>query len=121
MVVEPSALGVKVAVYVVPVPENELILPPVTVISVDTKLLVDSPLIKVTVKLPSFVVEPLFIAVPPLFAAVMAMAGAAPSITKALFAPSEFVAPGDGRVNVAAFPDVSVMVPPFRVKAFVLE
>ena len=84
-------------------------------------MIVDALLIKATVKLPSFVVEPLFIDAPSPFAALMVMARTEPSITKALFAPNEFVAPGDGRVNAAAFPDASVMVPPFRVKAFVLE
>ena len=61
--------------------------------------------------------------VPPVVTAlpVVKVVGTVVSIISALFAPNEFVAPGDGRVNAAAFPDASVMVPPFRVKAFVLE
>ena len=41
-------------------------------------------------------------------------------MTSALFAPREFDAPGDGRVNVAAFPTASVIVPLFKASALVL-
>ena len=42
------------------------------------------------------------------------------SIINALFAPREFVAPGVASVNVAAFPDASLMVPLFKASALVL-
>lgn len=41
------------------------------------------------------------------------------SITSALFAPRELVAPGVGSVSIAAFPAVSLMVPPFSTRAVV--
>jgi hypothetical protein len=40
--------------------------------------------------------------------------GVTPSITKALFAASEFAARGDASVSVAFVPGTSVMLPPFR-------
>ena len=46
--------------------------------------------------------------------------GCAPSITNALFAPKELLAPGVARVNIAAFPDASTMVPLFKDRAVVL-
>ena len=46
--------------------------------------------------------------------------GAVLSIMIALFAPREFVAPGDASVRVAAFPAASLMVPLFRESALVL-
>ena len=42
------------------------------------------------------------------------------SITIALFAPNELVAPGAAKVKVAAFPAASFMVPLFKAKALVL-
>ena len=42
------------------------------------------------------------------------------SIISALLAPNEFVAPGEARVNVAAFPAASLMVPLFKANADVL-
>ena len=49
----------------------------------------------------------------------LATVGSAVSITSALFAPSELLAPGAGRVYVAAFPAPSTMVPLFNDKAVV--
>ena len=46
--------------------------------------------------------------------------GCAPSITRALFAPSELVAPGAANVKVATLPDASTMVPLFKARAVVL-
>ena len=46
--------------------------------------------------------------------------GAVVSIISALFAPKEFVAPGDANVNVAALPAASLMVPLLRANALVL-
>jgi hypothetical protein len=46
--------------------------------------------------------------------------GAVLSITIALFAPREFDAPGEAKVNVAATPAVLLMVPLFNAKADVL-
>jgi len=60
MVAAPSAVGVKVAVYTVEdVAAKLLKLPLVSVISPTAKLLVASLLVKVTVNVPSLVVEPL--------------------------------------------------------------
>ena len=49
------------------------------------------------------------------------MVGITPSITIALFAPREFVAPGLASVNVAALPAASLIVPLFNANADVLE
>ena len=38
------------------------------------------------------------------------------SIISALLAPNEFVAPGEARVNVAAFPAASLIVPLFKAR-----
>ena len=48
--------------------------------------------------------------------------GALVSITKSLFAPNEFAAPGAGRANDALllFPRASLMVPPFKERALEL-
>jgi len=40
--------------------------------------------------------------------------GAVVSMTSALFAASEFAAPGDAKVRVALLPAASAMVPPFN-------
>ena len=58
MVVAPSKDGVNVAVYVVPLPLNELKLPPLTVTSPTTKLDVDSLLVKVILIVELLVVDP---------------------------------------------------------------
>ena len=50
IVVAPFDEGVKFAVYMVPLPENEAIEPPLTVISANAKLVVVSLLVKVTTK-----------------------------------------------------------------------
>ena len=42
--------------------------------------------------------------------------GTTPSITKALFAPKEPEAPGEAKVNVAAFPAASFIVPLFNAR-----
>ena len=79
MLVKPSAAGVNVAVYtVLLVAENELIAPPTTVISLEIKFVVASLLVKVKVRVASFVVEPLDTALPPA-AAVIAIVGGVPS------------------------------------------
>ena len=58
MVVAPSALGVKVAVYAVPEPSNEDKVPPETTTSSAANPVVDSLMVNVKPMLPSFVVEP---------------------------------------------------------------
>ena len=58
MVVDPDALGVNVAVYVVPDPEKLLMVPPLTVISPNAKLVVALLEVKVNAMLESFVVDP---------------------------------------------------------------
>jgi len=58
MVVAPSALGVKVAVYAVPEPSNADRVPPETTTSFAANPVVDSLMVNVTAMLPSFVVEP---------------------------------------------------------------
>jgi len=45
--------------------------------------------------------------------------GAVVSMTSALFAASEFAAPGDAKVSVALLPAASVMVPPLSASEFV--
>ena len=69
----PTAVGVNVAVYVVPLPLNELRLPPLTVISPTAKLVVAALLVNVTVNVASFVVEPSLTAELLPLTAVMAM------------------------------------------------
>ena len=60
-------------------------------------------------------------AFPAAAARLLGVDGAVLSITIALFAPREFVAPGDGNVNVAAPPNaVLLMVPLFSASADVL-
>ena len=45
--------------------------------------------------------------------------GAVVSITRALLAPSELVAPGEASVRVALLPAASLIVPPFRASELV--
>ncbi len=45
--------------------------------------------------------------------------GAVVSMIIALLAPSELVAPGDAKVNVALFPTASCIVPPFKASEVV--
>ena len=74
MVVDPYALGVNVAVYVVPDPAKLLRVPPATVISPCAKLVVALLEVKVNNKVASFVVEPLeTLALPSGFVAVISM------------------------------------------------
>ena len=47
--------------------------------------------------------------------------GAIPSITSAFSAPRDPEEPGTGNVRVAAFPDRSFMVPPFKASDAVLS
>ena len=47
--------------------------------------------------------------------------GAAPLITRALLDPRELVAPGAGKVRVAALPTASLIVPLFSANAVVLR
>ena len=78
-VVAPSPLGVNVAVYtVLLVAANELRAPPLTVMSPTIKFDVASLLVKVNVRVASFVVEPVDTALPPA-AAVIAIVGGVPS------------------------------------------
>ena len=58
MVVAPSVVGVKVAVYAVPDPANSDKAPPETTMSSAANPVVDSLMVNVTAMLPSFVVEP---------------------------------------------------------------
>ena len=58
MVVAPSALGVKVAVYAVPEPAKLDRVPPETTTSSAANPVVDSLVVNVTAMLASFVVEP---------------------------------------------------------------
>ena len=79
MVVAPSAVGVKVAVYTVEdVAAKLLNAPLVTVMSPTAKLLVASLLVNVTVNVPSLVVAPSLTALLP-SVAVMVMVGAVAS------------------------------------------
>ena len=94
----PSAVGVNVAVYVVPLPEKELNDPFDNVISPTTKFVVDSLDVKVNDKLP--------VKLPPLeiCEAVIVIVGFTPSTIK-FFSSSPIpardpVPPGDGNVNV---------------------
>ena len=73
IVVGPAALGVNVAVYVVPDPEKLLIEPFVTVISSDAKVVVALLEVKVNAMLASFVVDPF---VTPLVVDAIVMVGA---------------------------------------------
>ena len=120
MVVAPSAVGVNVAVYTVLDVAVKLLKAPLsTVISPTAKSVVASLLVKVTVKVPSLVVEPLDTVLLP-SVAVIVIVGTVVSIISALLAPKEFVAPGVGNVKVAALPAASLMVPLLRVNADVL-
>ncbi len=79
MVVVPLADGVNVAVYnVLEVAEKLLKVPPETVMSPTTKLVVASLDVKVTVKVALFVVSPSLTALDP-SVAVIVMEGAVPS------------------------------------------
>ena len=79
MVTDPSAAGVKVAVYTVEdVAAKLLKLPLVTVMSPTAKSVVASLLVKVTVNVPSLVVEPSLTALLP-SVAVIAIVGAVAS------------------------------------------
>ena len=79
MVAAPSAVGVNVAVYtVLEVAAKLLKAPMVTVISPTAKSVVASLLVKVTVNVPSLVVEPSLTALLP-SVAVIVMVGAVPS------------------------------------------
>ena len=94
-------------------------LPPLTVISLDAKLVVTSLLVKVTVKEESLVEDPLDTVLEP-STAVIFILGAVVSIINALLAPNEFVVPGADNVNVATFPAASLMEPLFSANALVL-
>ena len=79
MVAAPSSAGVNVAVYTVLEVAAKLLKAPLdTVISPTAKLLVASLLVKVTVNVPSLVVEPSLTALLP-SVAVMVIVGAVPS------------------------------------------
>ena len=117
IVAAPSAVGVNVAVYVVPLPEKELNVPFDNVISPTTKFVVDSLDVKVNDKLP--------VKLPPLeiCEAVIVIVGFTPSTIK-FFSSSPIpardpAAPGDGNVNVTGWLPGPFMVPPLRVNALV--
>ena len=74
MVATPSATGVNVAVYTVPLPEKLLKVPLDTVTSSTSKFVVDSLDVNVSDSVASFVVPPLFTSV-----AVIVIPGAVPS------------------------------------------
>jgi len=79
MVTDPSAAGVKVAVYTVEDVEEKLLKEPLdTVMSPTAKLVVALLLVNVTVKVPSLVVEPSLTALLPLVA-VIVIVGLVPS------------------------------------------
>ena len=78
------------------------------------KSVIASLLVKVNDKVLSFEVKP---SIPS--AAVILMVGTSLSITMALFAPNDPLAPGLKRVRDAAFPAASFTVPPFKVKELV--
>ena len=71
MVVAPSAVGVKVAVYVVPLPAKLLSAPLATEISPTAKFVVASLDVKVSESVASLVVEPLFTALLPSVAVIV--------------------------------------------------
>ena len=111
------AVGVKVAVRVRPLPLIAPSVPPLTatspVLPFQANVAPGSSLkVKVTVA-----VSPVFTA-PTLL--VIARVGAVVSMTIALLAPSEFAAPGEASVNVAARPLlVALMVPLLSANAVV--
>jgi len=79
MVADPSAAGVKVAMYTVEDVESRLLKEPLdTVMSPTVKFLVASLLVNVTVNVPSLVVEPSLTALLPLVA-VIVIVGLVPS------------------------------------------
>jgi hypothetical protein len=92
-----------------------LIVPPDIVISTSVKSVVASLAVKVTVRI-AFDEDQSSTALMPLVA-VIEMVGTVVSITSALFAPRELVAPGAGNVRVTSeVPPVSVMVPLFKAR-----
>ena len=86
----------------------------------EAKFDVASLLVKVSVSVASFVVEPLATLVDP-FVAVIVMVGAVVSMTKFLLDASALESSSAGKVNVALFPAASFMVPPFKASALVLR
>ena len=80
MVVAPSVVGVKVAVYAVPEPANSVKAPPETTMSSAANPVVDSLMVNVTAMLPSFVVEPV---VTPLVLEAMVIVSAVESYVQA--------------------------------------
>ena len=88
--------------------------------SVEAKFDVASLLVKVSVSVASFVVEPLATLVDP-FVAVIVMVGAVVSMTKFLLDASALESSNAGKVNIALFPAASFMVPPYKESALVLR
>ena len=87
MVVAPSALGVKVAVYAVPDPAKLVRVPPETTTSSAANPVVDSLVVNVTAMLASFVVEP---DVTPLVLEAMVIVSAVESYVQAKVLEAEF-------------------------------
>ena len=78
------------------------------------KSVIASLLVKVNDKVLSFEVKP---SIPS--AAEILMVGTSLSITMALFAPRDPLSPGLTRLRDTAFPNASLIVPPFKVKELV--
>ena len=93
IVAAPSAVGVNVAVYVVPEPENELSVPFDTEISVFVKSVVVSVDVNVKVKAESFVVRLLPSGAPLASTAVIVIPGAVPSYVQLYDADCDIVFP----------------------------
>ena len=97
-----------------------LIAPLPSVMSDEAKFDVASLLVKVSVSVASFVVEPLATLVDP-FVAVIVMVGAVVSITKFLLDASALDSSNAGNVKVAMFPAASFKVQTFKASELVLR
>ena len=121
MEVAPLLEGVNVAVYTVELTAVKLLIAPLpSVMSDEAKFEVASLLVKVSVSVASFVVDPLATLFDP-SVAVIVIVGTVVSITKFLLDASALESSNAGKVNVALFPAASFMVPLFKASALVLR
>ena len=110
---------VKVAVYTVLLLEVKLLnVPPVTLTSPTTKSVVASLVVKVTFSVKLLVEPPFNTATLPFFTVIPTVGGVVSTIN-ALFAPSEPVPPGEGKVKIATLLAASNILPPLSVKELV--
>ena len=104
MEVAPLLEGVNVAVYTVELTAVKLLIAPLpSVMSDEAKFEVASLLVKVSVSVASFVVDPLATLFDP-SVAVIVIVGTVVSITKFLLDASAFESSSAGKFNVALFP-----------------